>query len=294
MKAFLMSLALILCFSPLNTYGECIEGDCVNGKGTYIFSNGSKYVGQWRDGMMNGQGTYTFYDGYIYEGMWEHGNRDGQGAFILPDGRKFVGQWEDGKLIKNLISYETHRPWLEETAKGASKGSEEKAETGFSQQKSKQRGSLAKQGTYPYTVHVCSFKSKEKSSGVAMKLREEGIPAFTCPAHIPGKGKYYRIFVGYYRNLEETREAASKLKDRKDLYPLEAKLPYAIQVGIFDSDQEAKMLEADFLSKALLTYSIPDRNNIQVLVGAFRTKKEAAILTKELLMEGFQAKVIQR
>lgn len=289
-----MSLVSVLCFSPLNTYCECIEGDCVNGQGTYTFSNGSKYVGQWKDGMMNGQGTYTFYDGYIYEGLWEHGNRDGQGAFILPDGRKFMGQWEDGKLIKNLISYETHRPWLEETAKDVSKGSEEKAEPGFSQQTSKQRGTPAKQGAYPYTVHVSSFKTKEKSSSVAMKLREKGIPAFTCPAHIPGKGKYYRIFVGFYGNFEETRKAALKLEGRKDLYPLEAKLPYAIQVGIFDSDQEVKMLEADLRSKALLTYSIPNRNKIQVLVGAFRTKKEAARLAKELQMEGFQTKVIQR
>ena len=130
-----------------------------------------------------------------------------------------------------------------------------------------------------------------------MKLRQEGIPAFVCPAQIPGKGDYYRVFIGFYRTLAETRKAASKLKGQRDLYPLEAKMPYAIQVGTFDSDQELKKLEADLRSKAYLAYSIPgtpDSNKSRLLIGAFRTEKEAARLTKKLQQEGFKAEVVRR
>jgi len=44
-------------------FAECIKGDCINGYGTYTYANGSKYVGEWKDGKKHGQGTYTSQDG---------------------------------------------------------------------------------------------------------------------------------------------------------------------------------------------------------------------------------------
>ncbi len=35
--------------------GECIEGNCKNGQGTYTDANGGKYVGEWKDGNRHGQ-----------------------------------------------------------------------------------------------------------------------------------------------------------------------------------------------------------------------------------------------
>ncbi len=43
-------LLLLVCLLPINTFGECIKGDCVNGQGTYTFSDGSKNEGEWKDG----------------------------------------------------------------------------------------------------------------------------------------------------------------------------------------------------------------------------------------------------
>jgi len=87
------------------------------------------------------------------------------------------------------------------------------------------------------------------------------------------------------------------LKGQKDLYPLEAKMPYAIQLGIFDSDQELERQEADLRAKAYLAYRIPvnpGSNKTRLLIGAFRTEKEAAALTKKLQEEGFNATVVKR
>ena len=48
-----------------NTWTDCV--------GTYIFADGSKYVGEYRDGIQHGQGTYTYADGKIRKGFWENG-----------------------------------------------------------------------------------------------------------------------------------------------------------------------------------------------------------------------------
>ena len=34
-----------------------------DGQGTYIYPNGEKYVGDWKNGKYHGHGTYTFSDG---------------------------------------------------------------------------------------------------------------------------------------------------------------------------------------------------------------------------------------
>ena len=53
--------------------GECIEGDCENGPGTYIFTDGSSYSGTWKDGFPEGSGTLKYIDGSKDEGKWSGG-----------------------------------------------------------------------------------------------------------------------------------------------------------------------------------------------------------------------------
>jgi cell division septation protein DedD len=156
---------------------------------------------------------------------------------------------------------------------------------------------LSSQSAYPYTIHVSSYRDKHIANSIAIHLRKKGIPAFTCPAKIPGKGIYHRIFIGFYRTFKETRNAALKLKGKKDLYPLEAKMPYAIQIGTVNSDRELKKLKAYLQSKTYLTYTIPDsaaNHKTKLLFGAFRTAKESAMFTKKIKNEGLEAKVIKR
>ena len=77
-------------------FGQC-DGDCVNGKGTYTFSYGDKYVGEWIDGKQEGQGTYTFSSGNKYVGEWIDGKQEGQGTYTFSSGDKYVGEWKRGE-----------------------------------------------------------------------------------------------------------------------------------------------------------------------------------------------------
>jgi hypothetical protein len=97
---------------------QCVEGDCVNGKGTMIYSTGHTYVGEFKNGKRDGQGfltmpgsrslegqfrhnaplkgTYTYPDGKVYTGQWEFYERNGRGTLKYPDGRFYEGEFKSG------------------------------------------------------------------------------------------------------------------------------------------------------------------------------------------------------
>ncbi|MBW2598437.1 MAG: SPOR domain-containing protein [Deltaproteobacteria bacterium] len=137
-------------------------------------------------------------------------------------------------------------------------------------QRSTKNHALIPQYFYPYTIQVSSRRNKEISTREAMKIRNKGNSGFVSHAHIPGQEHPQAIVV---------------------------KMPFAVQIGVFSGDEELKKVDADLRSKGYVAFSVPDRldnNKTRLLVGAFRTEKEAEILAKELDKEGFRPKVIQR
>ena len=98
----LVSLLLACCFGSAMAQSNLptCEGaraawtDCF---GAHSFTNGNKYVGDWRDGKGNGQGTYTFANGHRYIGEFKNGLRNGQGTYTFADGEKYVGEWKDSE-----------------------------------------------------------------------------------------------------------------------------------------------------------------------------------------------------
>ncbi|MDP7260959.1 MAG: hypothetical protein QGI80_03250 [archaeon] len=70
------------------------------GQGTYTWSNGNKYVGEWKGDNMHGQGTYTWPNGDKYVGVWKDGRETG-GWYYWADGSKkwsyrdSAGNWNE-------------------------------------------------------------------------------------------------------------------------------------------------------------------------------------------------------
>ena len=80
-------------------------GDCENGYGTYIYSNGEKYTGnfkQWRF-KVYGYGTYDWSIGDGYQGYWKFRLQDGYSILIyilsLIFGIVREGQFKEGEFI---------------------------------------------------------------------------------------------------------------------------------------------------------------------------------------------------
>ena len=84
------SLALPAC--PASGY----KHNCF---GTYTFPDGSKYVGEWKDGKQNGQGTATFANGEKYVGEYKDGKRNGQGTHTYTSGTAQEGIWKDNEFL---------------------------------------------------------------------------------------------------------------------------------------------------------------------------------------------------
>jgi hypothetical protein len=86
--------------SPAVVYG-CIEGNCANGFGTFTWENGSRYIGEFRNGNMHGQGTFLFgasNAGTKYTGELKNGFIDGFGTWTWPNGEKYIGESKFNKM----------------------------------------------------------------------------------------------------------------------------------------------------------------------------------------------------
>ena len=57
----------------------------------YLWENGTKYMGKWKDGKKHGQGTFTYgkgkWEGDKYEGEFKDGIPNGQGTFNYGKGK---------------------------------------------------------------------------------------------------------------------------------------------------------------------------------------------------------------
>jgi hypothetical protein len=92
-------LSLLLGLACRLVAAQCSSGDCQNGWGTFVFPDGSKYVGEFKDGEVHGVGVCYFPDGRQYSGEWSHRFPHGNGSMTMPDGSIYRGEWEKGRYL---------------------------------------------------------------------------------------------------------------------------------------------------------------------------------------------------
>ena len=84
--------------------GDWKDGNAT-GQGSYIETNGNIYVGEFLEGKQNGRGTITFPSGANYAGQYQNGKRTGQGAYTYASGDKYIGEFIDGNYNGRGILY---------------------------------------------------------------------------------------------------------------------------------------------------------------------------------------------
>jgi len=94
MKNILIITIPILLFTSL-LYGQTKKTGVL-----YLWKNGTKYMGEWKDGKKHGQGTFTYgkgkWEGEKYVGEFKDGYRNGQGTYTWSNGRKYEGEFKNG------------------------------------------------------------------------------------------------------------------------------------------------------------------------------------------------------
>lgn len=106
MKNFWCALAVLLFPAFLSAQFNCIKGDCRNGQGTCVFSNGGKYVGEFKDGRLHGKGIFYFADGNKYIGNWDNQLREGDGRMVFSSGDEYFGEFRRNKFSgRGVMTY---------------------------------------------------------------------------------------------------------------------------------------------------------------------------------------------
>ncbi|KAM5138988.1 MORN repeat-containing protein 4 isoform 2-T7 [Callospermophilus lateralis] len=77
--------------------GEWKEGRR-HGFGQLLFADGGTYLGHFENGLFNGFGVLTFSDGSRYEGEFAQGKFNGVGVFIRHDNMTFEGEFKNGRV----------------------------------------------------------------------------------------------------------------------------------------------------------------------------------------------------
>lgn len=85
--------------TKISSENTCVSGDCVNGKGKMVYTNGDSYEGDFVDGRRQGQGTFTYKNGQIYVGQFFENLFNGKGKFTFSDGSVYEGSFVAGNFI---------------------------------------------------------------------------------------------------------------------------------------------------------------------------------------------------
>ncbi len=79
---------------------------CRNGQGFYDYPDGSRWIGEFKDGYPNGRGICHYANGDRYDGEWANNAPYGEGVMYFASGRVYGAVWMNGAPIKELDSPE--------------------------------------------------------------------------------------------------------------------------------------------------------------------------------------------
>lgn len=91
-------LGFVCLFGFTNLFSQCIEGKCWDGKGTYVYPSGAKYIGQFKNGKIHGKGVLYFSNGDKYQGDWVDHYRTGRGTLLKAKGGEYTGDFKKNKF----------------------------------------------------------------------------------------------------------------------------------------------------------------------------------------------------
>lgn len=100
----LAALTLTISFMTACSSGDkrdavgCIEGDCDDSEGVYVWPGGGRYVGTFQKAIPHGRGAMIYLSGATCEGQWSAGKLDGVAACTLPNRDVYDGVWQAGVI----------------------------------------------------------------------------------------------------------------------------------------------------------------------------------------------------
>lgn len=91
-------LILCLLMIPLASFSNCIKGNCKNGSGVLVTSDGERYEGMFKNFKLEGEGRWRSRHGDKYKGSFKRGKINGKGKLTLSNGDYYIGEFKNGKF----------------------------------------------------------------------------------------------------------------------------------------------------------------------------------------------------
>ena len=88
--------SLANCPNSPSYEGATYWDNCI---GTYIWNNGAKYVGEYKNNQHHGHGTYSWPIGDKYIGEFSEGRRHGHGYQYQANGNTYIGEHKNNIRI---------------------------------------------------------------------------------------------------------------------------------------------------------------------------------------------------
>lgn len=86
---------------------NCTNVYCRSGKGYYDYPDGSRWIGDFKEGVPSGKGTCYYSNGNRYEGEWANNAPYGEGIMYFNTGRVYGAVWVNGSPVQELDSQES-------------------------------------------------------------------------------------------------------------------------------------------------------------------------------------------
>lgn len=90
----------------VNGLRNCGTNFCRSGRGYYDYPDGSRWIGEFKEGYPNGKGVCYYSNGDRYEGEWVNNAPHGEGIMYFSTGRVYGAVWMNGSPIKEVDSQE--------------------------------------------------------------------------------------------------------------------------------------------------------------------------------------------
>ena len=72
----------------------------MHGQGSYFYTNGNVYVGNYFNGYKHGYGIITYSSGEKFSGYFKNNLRHGKGTFSDINGKEKLIEYRNGNVIK--------------------------------------------------------------------------------------------------------------------------------------------------------------------------------------------------
>jgi septal ring-binding cell division protein DamX len=152
---------------------------------------------------------------------------------------------------------------------------------------------------YPYTIHLSSSQDINQTRRQIQIIQRHLVEmVFVTKINLGVPGTWYRIDYGAFSNIKDAVLKLQELKNKgvvaKDAF-VGGTVPYAIELGMYKSQQEAQAASGNLKQKGLVPYVVKEKDDLyRLLSGAYPDEKSAAPAMSDLMALNLQPSLKKR